>query len=224
MSNATDNLFDAEKMIRDSFTGSMEKERTIEICRWLFSLNSKGKDHVIKCYRPKDQSIRFCIDRGHDCEGDRVSNTLITTIKSNFQIHILPPKDTSHKYLKPDGKYYRYIPSYFCRNLPLEDIKKHILESYFTKLEKLGMNLPKGLNKDRQTAMGKNLDSNEIPSRIDIELAESEVRRSHDEVIGREVVLDQIMVNFDKAGKQLDPNWREITIRNIAIWFDKKGG
>jgi len=138
------------------------------------------------------------------------------------------PHETArnHKksYLKEDWKaIWYYIPGPVSRTLPMEDIKKHILESYSTKLEKLGMSVPKFITRDPQQekAIGKNPGLNEIPSRIDIEQAESEVRRSPDEVIGREVVLDQIMVNFDKAGKQLDPNWREITRRNIEIWFGK---
>lgn len=223
MSNATDNLFEAEKMIRDNFTGSMEKERTMEICKWLFSLNSKGNDHLIKCYKPKDRSIRFCIDRGHDCEGDRIGNTLITTIKGNFQIHILPPKDKLYTYLKPDGKYYRYIPSQYCRTLPMEDIKKHIMESYFTKLQKLGMSIPKFINDDprQKQAVKRNAtvpQDSGIPSRQEIE---SKIRDMGGEV-HRAALKAAIKADYAKNGQYLNPDWWTITERNLMEW-SKKG-
>lgn len=60
-----------------------------------------------------------------------------------------------------------------------------------------------------------------LPEKSHIELAESQLRKSDDEFIDREVVLDQVEANFTKAGKPLKDNWRNITRRNIEIWFGK---
>lgn len=59
----------------------------------------------------------------------------------------------------------------------------------------------------------------EIPTKEDIDLAESQLRKNPDEIIGIETVLDQVEINFKKAGKSLKENWREITRKNIEIWF-----
>jgi len=59
------------------------------------------------------------------------------------------------------------------------------------------------------------------PLKSDIEKAESQIRRCPDEVIGIDAVLKQMEEHFRKAGKQLKPNWREITRKNIEIWFSK---
>lgn len=61
-----------------------------------------------------------------------------------------------------------------------------------------------------------------LPTKADVEFADSQLRKSLDDVINREAVLDQVDANFTKVGKLLKDNWREITTRNIAIWFDKK--
>jgi len=58
-----------------------------------------------------------------------------------------------------------------------------------------------------------------IPDRGHVELAESQLRKTIDEKIGLQAVLDQIELNFNKEGKQLKDNWREITRRNIILWF-----
>jgi len=62
-----------------------------------------------------------------------------------------------------------------------------------------------------------------IPTKEDIEVAESKLRNTPDEVIGIDTVLDQVKDNFQKAGKPLQSNWLEITKRNIEIWFRTKG-
>ena len=58
-----------------------------------------------------------------------------------------------------------------------------------------------------------------LPTEANVEFAESQLRKSPEEVIGIEDVLNQIEEHFQKAGKQLKPNWREITRKNIGIWF-----
>ena len=61
-----------------------------------------------------------------------------------------------------------------------------------------------------------------LPNKADVEFVESQLRKSLDEVIGIEDVLDQVEVNFSKAGKPIKDNWREITRRNIEIWFGRR--
>ena len=60
-----------------------------------------------------------------------------------------------------------------------------------------------------------------LPTKADIEFVESTLRKSLDEVIGIEDVLDQVVTNFKKDGKPLKENWRQITSRNIELWFGK---
>jgi len=62
-----------------------------------------------------------------------------------------------------------------------------------------------------------------LPTKADIDLADSQLRKTPGEVIGTEAILDQVEVNFNKAGKPLKENWREITRRNIEIWFGTRG-
>lgn len=61
-----------------------------------------------------------------------------------------------------------------------------------------------------------------LPEKNDIEFAESQLRKTDDEIIGLETVLDQVEINFKKAGKPLKEHWQEITKQNIKIWFSKK--
>lgn len=62
------------------------------------------------------------------------------------------------------------------------------------------------------------------PTREDIELAETQLRKNTDEIIDMENVLDQVEINSKNAGKSLKGNWRDVTRRHIPIWFEKKGG
>ena len=60
-----------------------------------------------------------------------------------------------------------------------------------------------------------------LPTKADIEFAESQLRKSEDEVISIESVLGQVERNFTNDGKLLKDNWRYITQRNIELWFGK---
>ncbi|MFZ4440839.1 MAG: hypothetical protein ACOYOS_20690 [Syntrophales bacterium] len=61
-----------------------------------------------------------------------------------------------------------------------------------------------------------------LPENSDVDYAEMQLRKtSSDEVIGVDAVLDQIEDNFKIMGKPFKKNWREITKRNIEIWFGK---
>ncbi|MBI4768412.1 MAG: hypothetical protein HY787_28110 [Deltaproteobacteria bacterium] len=61
-----------------------------------------------------------------------------------------------------------------------------------------------------------------LPQKADVEFAESQLRKNMDEVIGINLVLDQVEKNIKKSGKLLKDNWRNITERNIEIWFSGK--
>lgn len=61
-----------------------------------------------------------------------------------------------------------------------------------------------------------------LPNKGDIDLADSQLREFPEEVIGIEDIFDQVEVNFNKAGKSLKENWREIIRENVEIWFGKK--
>ena len=61
-----------------------------------------------------------------------------------------------------------------------------------------------------------------LPTRTDVDTAQSQLRKSSDEVIDIKDVLDQIEVNFNETEKELKENWREITEQNIKTWFSKK--
>lgn len=61
-----------------------------------------------------------------------------------------------------------------------------------------------------------------LPEKSHIECAEAQIRKTPDEVVSIENVLNQIEKNFSKAQKLLRDNWRTITKHNIEIWFGKK--
>jgi len=61
-----------------------------------------------------------------------------------------------------------------------------------------------------------------LPTKADIDFADSQLRKSPDEVIDANDVLYKVEDNFINAGKPLRENWRYITKRNIELWFDKK--
>ena len=61
-----------------------------------------------------------------------------------------------------------------------------------------------------------------LPTKADVEFAESQLRKSYDGVIGMKDVLDQIEVNFSRTKKELKEDWQEITRRNIETWFGRR--
>jgi len=86
------------------------------------------------------------------------------------------------------------------------------------------------LNSQNQDGIGKKISPGRnqkiaesyLPTKADVESAESQLRKSPGEVVDREAVLDRVEVNCKKDGKTLKDNWREITKRNIETWFIKK--
>ena len=76
----------------------------------------------------------------------------------------------------------------------------------------------------KQAVMGLNKTStiSYLPTETDVEFAESQLRKSPEEVIEIGAVLEQVESNLKSDGKLLKANWRYITERNIEIWFGKK--
>ena len=67
-----------------------------------------------------------------------------------------------------------------------------------------------------------NLGKAYLPEKNDIDCAEEQIRKTPDEVVSIENVLNQVEKNFSKARKLLRDNWRTTTKHNIQIWFRKK--
>lgn len=68
-------------------------------------------------------------------------------------------------------------------------------------------------------------DNNYLPCKEDVDAAELQVRKTTSgEVIDLDAVLDQVKTDFEKAGKSIKENWREITKHKIPIWFGKNMG
>lgn len=130
MSNATDSLVEAEGMIRSTFSKTDDQKIALQICQWLLGFNSIEKGFKIKCYSTKiiNGEICFCVDRGGDCESERVS-TWFFRIRRNEQI--FRRLKLNEPYLKSQSDTNNaYILSTDSKKLDLEILKKHIFESY----------------------------------------------------------------------------------------------
>lgn len=137
MSNATDNMIEAEKMIRSNILGSIEQLRAITICNGLFQNNNEIIGYRIKCYTTRDDKVRFCIDRGNDCDNDKISTSFLN-INPNFEIGILSAKDNKPYYLRHD-KNWCQIPAPICREMSDKDLYEDILASYRERMQKMKM-------------------------------------------------------------------------------------
>lgn len=133
----TDNYSYAERIIRGVIPRKSDMERTFEICKWLLSFNEMEK-HRVKCYMRDDDSIRFCFDRGGDCNAYKIQ-TVFLTIKNGFTL-IFRLRNTKFPYLIKTGEYYK-ISSDDARKLPMDVLKKHILDAYCNKLRNPKYNL-----------------------------------------------------------------------------------
>lgn len=142
MAYTTNDLKNAEQLIQKVIYANCIG-RTLEICCWLLSLNLQD-NHEIKCYQTfgKRPDIRFCIDRGSDCDRGKIMTNFLV-IEPNFEIMGLYLKNpTKYSYLKPNQKRWR-INSKDTSVLPMSNIIEHIYESYCLKLKELGLNLLK---------------------------------------------------------------------------------
>jgi hypothetical protein len=225
MANATDNLMKAEKLIKRVIDKRFS-DKADKICRWLLSFNGQEGKFKIKCYatgesRPSSKpDIRFCIDRGSDCEGTKIMTGFVV-IEPNFEIMGLYSNNSDmYSYFKPDQKRWR-IGSEATSQLPDETITKHILESYCLKIKDLGLDsVVCNLNDRVSRPKGPPHEcpnGSYIPSKEDFDTAYRTLAKPGQEVI-IDAVLDQIEHSAKKAGHNLEENWRMITERNIEIW------
>ncbi len=148
MANVTDNLVEAENIIQTAFskTNASERERLLQICRWLLGFNSTEKEFKIKCYlASSDKNVCFCIDRGDDCKLCKPESTKVFTwflrISKIDPSFIFRPIgiEPNVSYLKFDRKNTNNIKlcSEEVKKLDIEILKKHIFDSYRFQLNKL---------------------------------------------------------------------------------------
>jgi hypothetical protein len=217
MSKATDSIIEAEKMIRNFITGSIEQNRTIDICKKLFLYNIGEHGYIVKCYTRDDKSVRFCIDRGHDCDNDKI-NTIFLCIKSNFQLGVLSSKEKK-SYIKVHDRNWDNISGPIARSLSDKEIYEHVLDSFYSKIDKLGLSGHRSLEK----LVGNHdhlQDNNYLPTYKDFESAYRELT-CLGEIISIDSVLDQIEINAKKNGRSLKNSWQMITEMSIEIWSGK---
>jgi len=136
----TDDFVEAEKLIK-GIIHSRFLDRALDICRWLLSFNNH-ENHQIKCYSTggNKPDIRFCIDRGFDCDGTKKIMTNFIVIEPDLEIMGIYSMDPDkYPYFKQDQKRWRIGWSDTSR-LSIDKIKAHILESYCLKMKKLRLN------------------------------------------------------------------------------------
>jgi len=213
MTNATDNLIEAEKMIRSTIRSPVND---VEICRWLFEFNKIEKGFTIKCYRTEIPDISFCIEKSGGKSGwffrIRKDQFLFRPIKG-YEKYFKRQSDTDAAYIL-----------YSNIDKPGIDIlKKHIFESYEWQLNKLRLvsNVSSINNASLQNPYPLEINSY-YPTKEDVDAAELILREtSSGEVTNIEAVINQLEKKFEEDGKPLKENWRDITKRNIPIWFSK---
>ncbi|KAF0159547.1 MAG: hypothetical protein FD159_488 [Syntrophaceae bacterium] len=221
MANATDNLEQAEKIVNGIVYGHIEKDRALNICRWLMSFNSQEKGFSVKCYQTNVPDIRFCVDRGSDCEGKKI-RTVFVTIRSNLQI-LFHTKNTDFTYLKQDQNDIYYIIPEAGKKLDMARIKFHILEAYCQKIDQLKLNSSMCIG----TKITETIETNDTAinyytfQKEDFEKAYRTIAKKNQSVF-IDAVLDQLELGAKTLGHKLKNNWRLETERNIAIWSKMK--
>jgi hypothetical protein len=228
MSNATDSLIEAEKMIRSTFSKTEEREIALQICHWLLNFNITENRFRIKCYSTRIPDICFCVDSGGDCDSKNIRTWFfrIRASKSLFMIFkLIKPNGTylnlqSGRGINTDNTFITYAES---KKLNFEIIKKHIFESYELQLNKLKLvSKVSSTNNALSENAVQQFEYADRPSKEDIDSAELQLRSFFaDEVIGEEAVLDQVKKNLEMKGIPLKENWRETAKLNINIWFRK---
>lgn len=137
MSNATENLIDAEKMIRSTITGVSEQNRAIRLFKLFLSFNGLDDKYRIKCYTREDASVRLCIDSGSDCDSEKIGTSFLN-IKSNFQYGILTSA-TKYTYLKAHDRNWSIISGPTSRDLSDDTLLKHVMESFLVRMSKMSL-------------------------------------------------------------------------------------
>ena len=215
MANATDDLNSAEKIIEGIFYGSIEKKKALQICHWLFSFNTVEKGFTVKCYSTNVPDVRFCIDRGSDCGGNKILTGFVV-LRPPIEIHVRSKNDIPKVKTKDSGWY-----MVDGRTFDVEVINKHILESYEKQINKMNLvSNVSSLNNGFEQIRSQFQDNSYLPTKEDFESAYRTLTRLGDE-LSLDAILDQIEINVTKAGLSLKSNWRMITEKNIEIWSKK---
>lgn len=206
----------AEKGIRRIIINKDDQDKVLDICKWLFSINEEEINHKIKYYESNVPDVRFCVDRGW-----------FLTIRHNYRIHVRVLKPEKYVYFKHDQLDIYTIPPSDAHKLSLDVIKNHILESYCIRLKKLGVksSICDGIDDKPPVikVIGQSIQQiGELPQIPDIELAYLQLRRSSNDVINIQDILNKIEVLFNNSGRILDANWRDITNQNIQEWYRHK--
>jgi hypothetical protein len=228
LTSATDNLIEAEKLIRATFAKTDAQKRALETCRWLLGFNSIEMGFKIKCYPAPAKQICFCVDRGSDCEAKRVQTWFLRLVTSDLRLTLRPITiEPNTPYLKMKIKKlnrssisYAIIQPPDSTTISLELLKKHIFDSYELKLNELGL-VSKVPTTDNVLQSTLAQDGSHIPTKEDIESAYWALARPG-ETISIDAVLDLLETNAKKKGLLLNGDWRMVTEKCIAAWSVKK--
>ena len=145
MSNATDKLIEAKKIVLNTLKIAEDQEFSLRICRWLFSLNSTKNGYVIKCYSTKIPDVCFCVDRFEfgDCDSKKVKTWFFRIRKNRLLFFRLIKPNNSYLKLQTAGRGTNvdntYISAQESEELTFEIIKMHILEAYGLQLAQLSL-------------------------------------------------------------------------------------
>jgi hypothetical protein len=119
----------------DEFIDGNDKLKIAKkITEYVFSFDNTLNRHsfAIKCYVTNKPDIRFCIDRGSDCEHKRTMTNFLC-IKPPCEIHVIAD---GKPYLRPqrDTKFH-IISTNDVIELGYSVMKKHIMESFCSRLK-----------------------------------------------------------------------------------------
>lgn len=104
-----------------------------------FSFNENNdRLYSIKFYTTASRygDIRFCIDRGQDCNKSKIS-THFLVLSKGCEIHV---RDSGDAYMKKQDKTdFVIIKGYDVYKIGVEKVRSHILKSYCRIIESLGL-------------------------------------------------------------------------------------
>uniref|UniRef100_A0A7V4G8E0 Uncharacterized protein n=1 Tax=Desulfobacca acetoxidans TaxID=60893 RepID=A0A7V4G8E0_9BACT len=125
----TSSLEKALEYVEEFFHERVYLELAKQITEYVFSLDNPLNNHSfsIKCYVTKIPDIRFCIDRGSDCE-KKITMTNFLCIRPPCAIHVIAE---GNDYLKvQNNTKFCIISTDNVLKLGIPKIKEHILESF----------------------------------------------------------------------------------------------
>lgn len=96
-----------------------------EIASWTLDIGTPYKQVIIKAHKTEKSDVRFCIDRGNDCLGQRIYTNFF--ILSRYGIEFITNNNGFHKILFSDSE--------FTWNKT--DIEKIISDSFYVRAKKM---------------------------------------------------------------------------------------